>query len=374
VGDFVSRNDLYNVGRAYVLSTARKIDPQQVDVQGTDANIFVGSVSEIAYLCVLQLAYSVNRLFLDGAEGDDLDRYAWDRYQLLRKGASAALGAVLFSRVLGTGPAGTVSAGTSITSASGFKYITTTAGSFTTSTGAPSDTSATANVRAVQAGKLSQVGANSLTAFTSPGAIFDPTVTVNNPLATAGGEDVEDDDTFRERIRGYWVAQQRGILSAIQYGAIQVPGVVSAQAVEVIGPAATPVRLVYLYIADSSGVASAALAATVLQALGNWRAAGIQVIVFPSMPQIVSVALHLTFVAGTDTIGVGAQVQAAVLNYVNSLGTNQPLTLQDLGAVLVRFKSQGLIPGQGSVVSPAGDVQPVPGQTLRAFASGITLV
>src|ERR1700679_2505157 len=105
MGDFVSRLDLQNTGRAYLLSKSTKIDPQQVDVQGTDANIFVGSVSEIAYLVVLQLAYSINRLFLDGAEGDDLDRYAWDRYQLTRKGASAAVGSEVLSRLSASNPA-----------------------------------------------------------------------------------------------------------------------------------------------------------------------------------------------------------------------------------------------------------------------------
>jgi uncharacterized phage protein gp47/JayE len=375
MADLVSRNDLYQVGRSYLIAKAIKIDPQQVDVQGTDANIFVGSVSEIAYLCILQLAYSINRLFLDGAEGDDLDRYAWDRYQLLRKGASAALGLETFSRVLATNPAGTIPAGTVLKSQSGFNYLTTTSATFTSGTGAVSDTVAVAAVRAVQAGKLSQVGANSLTAFANPSQVFDPSITCNNLFATAGGEDVEDDDTFRERVRGYWTAQQRGILSAIQYGAIQTPGVVSAQAVEVITNTGAPARLVYLYIADSSGVANLVLAATVVQNLGNWRAAGIQVIVFPTVPQIVSVSMHLVFAAGVNTSALSASVQAAVLNYVNSLPANGTLQLSALYSVLQRYASQGLIVSTpGTIVSPTGDLVPTPGQTLRALASGITLV
>lgn len=373
MGDFVSRNDLYNVGRSYILSKATKIDPQQVDVQGTDANIFVGSVSEIAYLCILQLAYSVNRLFLDGAEGDDLDRYAWDRYQLTRKGASAALGSELLYRTQATNPAGTVPAGTVINSQSGFQYITTTAGNFTSATGAKSDTQVTVAIRAVQAGKLSQVGANSLTAFAAAGALFDQSIRCNNVVATAGGEDVEDDDTFRERIRGFWTAQQRGILSAIQYGAIQTPGVVSAQAVEVITDTGTPARLVYLYIADSSGVANAQLVALTQQVLNNYRAAGIQVIVFGTIPQLVQVVLHLAFQAGVDTVGLSANIQAAVLNYVNSLSANGTLYLSALNSVLQRFAAQGLIVGQGTIQSPTGDLVPAPGQTLRALSSGIVL-
>src|SRR5260221_476101 len=88
----------------------------------------------------------------------------------------------------------------------------------------------------------------------------DATLQVTNPLTTAGGEDVEDDDTFRARIRDFWRTARRGILAAIEFGAKTVPGVVSAQAVEALSVGAAPARVVNLYIADSSGVSSEALA------------------------------------------------------------------------------------------------------------------
>ena len=118
--DFVSRLALYGIGRNYVLSRAAKINPQQVDTQGSDINLVVGGGSEVAYAVVLQLVNSFNRLTLDGAVGDDLDRYALDRYgnQLPRKGAAAALGLEVFSRTSPTNIVWVPQSSSLITSAS----------------------------------------------------------------------------------------------------------------------------------------------------------------------------------------------------------------------------------------------------------------
>jgi hypothetical protein len=85
--DLPSRLDLFAVGRAYVLTRATRVQPEQVDVQGSNVNLVVGSTSEVGFYLVKQLAYQIARLFIDSAEGEDLDRLAWDRYQLVRKGA-----------------------------------------------------------------------------------------------------------------------------------------------------------------------------------------------------------------------------------------------------------------------------------------------
>jgi hypothetical protein len=370
--DLPSRLALYSIGRNYVLQRATKIDPGQIDTEGSDVNIFVGSNSVVADTIVKQLGYSVAKLFLDGATGDDLDRLAFDRYNLTRKGAAAALGACTFTRVAFTAGAGIIPAGTALQALNGSQYITTSVANF----GATSLTSA-ANIRAVQAGKAAQVGTNALTAFTNQGAIFDRSITVTNALATAGGEDVEPDDTFRSRIRTFWNTARRGILSAIVQGALSVPGVVSAQAIEALNTQGQPARLVLLYIADSTGVANLQLAQAVQVALNDYRAAGIFVSVQTSLPQIVGIVLNLVFQANIDTTTLGNLVQAAVVSYVNSLPVNGTLTLAGLYSVLQRFVSQGLIVSSGvssgTIVSPIGDLVPMIGQTLRTTTANVQI-
>jgi len=196
---------------------------------------------------------------------------------------------------------------------------------------------------------------------------------VNNDSTTAGGEDVEDDDTFRNRIRNFWLTVRRGVLSAIEYGATSVPGVVSAQAVEALNSFGQPARIVNLYIADSSGVASQALANQVAVSLGDYRAAGIAVVITTSMPQIISISLALTFAAGTDTVALSENIRAAIVEFVNSLPVNGTLYLIQLGAVLQRFANSGLIVGESSIASPVGDVVPTLGQTIRTQINYVTL-
>ena len=366
--DLPTRADLYSIGRSYLVARAKKIDPAQVDIEGSDANIFVGSPSVVADYIVKQLGFSVAAQTLDGAEREDLDRYAFDRYQLPRKGAVAARGQVRFFRTVATVGAGSIAANTRLRTLTGVEYITTTTASF-----GVGDLEAVSNVRAIEAGKSSQVGSNSIRQFVTPGSVFDGSIQVTNDIPMAGGEDAEQDDEFRARIRDFWRSARRGILAAIEFGARTVPGVVSALAVETLNLIGEPTRLVELFIADSSGVANRQLADDVDVALAEYRAGGINVIIYTSLPFLVSVVLKLSFRANVDTIALTEEIRNAVVSYVNSLPVNGPLYVGELMVVLSRFKDDGLIVDGGSVVAPVGDLVPTPGQTLRTVLGNVTV-
>lgn len=368
MADLPTRLDLFAIGRAYLLSRARRIDPGEVDVLGSDANLFVGSSSVIASVAIRQLTYAIGRFLLATATDEDLDRLAFDRYGEARKGASPATGYVRLWRTTATAGAGSLPIGTKITSLSGADYVTTTVANF-----GPTDLVATSlvGVVAVQAGKVTQVGANYLRKFSTPGALFDSTIQVTNDKPTAGGEDREDDETFRSRLRNFWLSARRGTGPAIEYGALTVPGVVSAMAIEAL-EGVNPARIVNLFISDSSGVASAQMVAAVQVALADYRAAGITVIVWPSTPSLVSVLLRLSFLSGVDTVALATNVVAAIVEYINSLPVNAALRVKELAAVLVRYKQDGLVITDDSIVAPAGDIIPLPGQTLRATLTTVT--
>lgn len=369
LADLPSRLDLQALGRDYWRQNAKKVDPSIVDVDGSDANLFVGSSSVVADAVVKQIGFNVNRLTLAGAEDEDLDRYAWDRYQLTRKGASPALGTVRIFRAAATAGSGSVPVNTSLKTISGAEYITTSVANF-----GPSDLSTLANVRAAQAGKSSQVGKNAIRKFSQPSLLFDATLQVTNDDVTAGGEDTEDDETFKNRIQKFWTTARRGTLGAIEFGAISVPGVVSAQAIEALSGSGLPARVVNLYIADSSGVASQALADQVIAALDDYRAGGIAVVISTSIPLIVSIQLALSFEAGVDTVTLTQQIQAAIVEYVNSLPVNGTLLVAGLFSVLQQFFSDGVVAQQSSIVAPVGDLVPAIGQTIRTTTASVQVV
>ncbi len=372
MAELYSRLDLYAIGRRYIRTRAERIDPNMIDVEGSDINLFVGSSAFMANAVSRQNLERITALQLDSARGDDLDRLAFDRYQMYRKGAAAALGTVEFTRTNATAGAGSIPIGTKLISLSGIEYFTITTANFA-ATG-PSSLLTNANVRAAQAGKDFQVGANQIRRFDKPSLLFDPTIAVNNSNPSAGGEPAEVDDVFRERVRGFWTAARRGTLGAIEFGAQEVPGVASAQAVEILDDLGRPNRFVELFIADSSGVASNALAQQVDQALIEYRPAGIFVGINTSRPQIVDIIYRPTFVAGADTITLSEEIRNAIVEYINSLRVNEPLLLDALGAVFARFKPDGLIPYRTSLLEPLGDLIPTPGSTLRTRPENVQVI
>jgi len=366
--DLPTRLDLFAVGRGHLLARATKIDPNQVNVRGSDANIIVASESFVAFEVVKQLAQKMNALLLDGASGEDLDRWLWDRYLQARIGASASLATVKFFRPA-AGVGGSILPGTKVASLTGIEFLT-----ITTATFAAGDLSQTAIARSVLAGVVTKVGRNQVRIIREPGLLFDSTIQVTNDDPSAGGEDRQLDEDAKENARAFWTAVRRGTLSAIEYGAKQVPGAVSAQAVESFDGRGMPARVLTLYVADSSGIANEALGASVSANLEEWRAAGIAVIMSTSTPQIVDIKLRLTFRAGVDTSSLTEQVIAAVVELVNGLKVNETLRRADLLGVLTRFKAAGVIPSNDSVVEPVGDLVPATGKTLRTTTSNVQVL
>lgn len=352
-----------------MLTRAAKIDPSQVDTQGSDVNLYVGIASVLGYQIVLSLMQSINSLLLDGAFDEDLDRYGLDRYQLARKGAAAALGSVRIYRATTAAGVGNVPANTKLLTLNGIEYITQNGASFSATT-----LTMSVDVRAVQAGKTSQAGANQIRQFATPGDLFDQTLQVNNDLPTAGGEEAEDDDTYRERIRDFWNTARRGTLSAIAFGAKTVDGVVSSVATEVLTSDNKPARVVLLRVADSSGSSSNALGAAVVVALDEYRAAGIAVVVSNSVPQLISIQLKLTFLGNVDSTTIAEAVRGAIVEFVNSVAVGETLLKSSLYGVLTRFTSVGLVVSQDSIVAPVGDLVPNTGMTLRTRFDLVTVV
>lgn len=367
--DLPSRLDLQQTGRSYVIDHNPRIDPNQVDTEGSDVNIFVGSMAAVAFQLVLQLAYKLAGLFLDSCFDELLDRYAWDRYQEVRKGASNAVTTVQITRSTFDAGAGEVPVGTKIATLTGIEYITTTIAVF-----GASDLVSSCKVKAVQAGKNTQTGKNTLRQFMEPGLLFDQTLQVNNEEASAGGEDVEDDDTFKTRLRNFFITARRGTLAAIEQGGIQTPGVVSAKAEEVLTSGAEPARIVKLYIADGSGIASKALAYQTRINLDDWRAAGIGVVVDTSIPYIITIKLKLVFKANVDTDTLARSIRGAVQTYVNNLPVNGKLTIGGLYSILEGYKTAGLIPDENTIVEPVADVVPDLGVAIRTTPANIQLV
>lgn len=371
--DIPSFSCLFRIGRDEALAKNDKLSREAIERQGADANALMAAGAAMADEVGGQIADLAAALFLGSAVADNLDRLVFDRYGLTRKPATASIGSVEFSTVVASPTTFTIPTGVVLQTSEGLQFITTESGVFSVGTTGP----VVLAVRSVLAGndQDAKIGAiNSIvTAITSQ-----PTdLSATNIFATAGGDDVELDASLRERARRFFVAARRGTGPAIEAAALNVSGIKTATAFEVLDVVGRPVRLVQLVVADAFTeqfvafdtvpprfeIQSQAITTAVNEALADVRPFGTFVQVIVSNTVIQPVQLTLSFLAGANVNGAALQARAAVTNFMNALPPGAPLIIQEL---LDRLR---LVPGlrfTGSeIASPAGDVIAAPLQVLR---------
>lgn len=376
--DLPNLADLQRIGRDAMLSQNGALRREIIERAGTDANIFLAAISAVGDEVMGQLAHVATALYLDSATGQDLTRLVFDRYGLVRKNASPALGSVSFTTVNPALAAFTIPTGTVVSTSGGTQYLTLTTEIFGLGSVGP----LVIAVRSTLGGLGQQAAANTINSIASQIAGAPADLRVNNPLATSGADDAEADESLRDRARQFFTTARRGTLGAIVAGALAVPGVQRAAAFEVLDTLGQPARAVQLVVADAftdSLVASnppayqaqsQQLAVVVANALGDVRAAGITVNVTVAQVVLQGLQLGLTFRAGFDANEVAQQARAMLAAYVNSLAPGATLfrsTLTDLLRTI-----HGLLVTGNEVLVPAGDVVPLALQVLRTTVGSVT--
>lgn len=362
--DLPTRLDLLAIARTYIRTRAAKIDPAQVDIIGSDVNLFVGSNMVVANEVMNQLAAAVAKLLVDGASGEDLDRLAWDRFQMVRKPAAPGLVTLSFSRLSVLAGAGAVPINTRVQTDTAIDFVTTTQATFGAST-----LISQCAARSVQAGQLNRAAPGAIVRIPEIGALWDKTLRVTNPDASAFSADRESDEDFRSRIKSAWNTSRRGTLLAIEQGALATAGVASASAVEALTGGTQPARVVQVFIADQDGMGGSNITID----LSEYRAAGIQAIPVYSVTQYVDIQLRLTFLAGRQTDILTEEIRTAILGTVNQCPVNGILYRAALLETLKSFADDGLVYDNGSLLDPTGDLVPDLGKTIRTTIDRITV-
>jgi uncharacterized phage protein gp47/JayE len=373
VADLPKLNDLLGIARDEILARNALISQDAVNRDGSDVNVLLAAMAAMSEEVVMQLAYVAGGLFLDSATGDQLDRYAQDRYGLIRKSASSSLGSVTFSLPTPAVVGFTIPDGTTLQALDGNQFLTIGDTVFNAV-----QSSLIVPVRSSLAGGGQNEKAGQITALVGAVAGAPDGLSVNNTLATAGASDDESDTSLRDRCRRFFITSRRGTLSALEAGALSVPGVVSAQAVEVLDALGRPARMVLLMIADqytdqyatysvvplAYQTQSQQLAASVYSGLDEYRAAGIYVQVQVAQVIMQPVTLNLTFLAGVDVDFTAVVAKAAIVNYINSLLPGDALNPASLQAVLRTVP--GLQITGAEIQSPLGVISVKPLQVLRS--------
>lgn len=186
-----------------------------------------------------------------------------------------------------------------------------------TTLSAPSS-SVSVPVVATVAGIAGNVPAGTLITSTIPSGL-----TLTQPSRAAGGNAAEDNESYRARYRLSLLARQQGTAAAIEFAARSVPSIRYAAVDETNITGAN--GYVAVFIADSTGEGSEALAALALAAIdfGDFggligaRSAGITVDVIAAVREEIALAYTVTVKAGSGI--VAADVKTAVLAYLQTL-------------------------------------------------------
>ena len=352
---FATRADLYSVGRAAIAATPGiKINPSVIDIPGSDLNIVVGTSSVMGEEVSARGAMALRGAFAELARGPALDRVLYDRYGLFRFSAQPSTVDLMLSRPGPGALTGTISAGSACQTPDGTQFgldvdVTWGAGQLT----------ATATATALQPGSGGNVAAGSITSWAT--SIFDPSITLTNPTPASGAIDAEQgtagDVTFLGRSRGFFPTIARGTLSAIQFGARQVPGVAVATAIEIENPTTGyPAAIVVLTVGDQNGNASSSLLKAVANALLAYRALGIYVMVLGGVVFQQAVQWTLSFLSGTNEALAESRVRAVSVAVAQFLAPGATLLRSSL--ISAAQSVPGVIVGDSSLVTPAGISSP----------------
>lgn len=380
--DFPKAADLFRVFRDEAVSRSRRLTVNAVDRDGSDSNIMGYSAAVVGEEVIGQLATVEENFWLDSTRGAKLDKWAWDRYGMTRKQAAPALVEIAFSTTAGAPSAFAIPPGTKVATSDGKEFQTVVGIVYPQGSTGP----VVAVARSTLAGIDQNITAGAIKSITSFITGRPTDLTVTNPLAAAGGDNVEKDDEYKSRIRRFWKAARRGTKGALETGALAVPGVVRAVAVEGLQSYGYPSRAVTIVIADRftdalvrQGVAvpsyetqSQALAQLVKNSLLEYRGYGMPVSVIVSQVQLLAVVLRLRFqatVQNTDALALYARTLIA--QYINELDPGEAFVPVDAERLLRSVGGLDILGDE--IASPVGPVVPTsPYQVLRTSLGLVT--
>lgn len=368
MADAPTYDDLVLAGRQEILRKPTRFNPEIVDTDGSDVNVVVTTGASMSDEAAGFSAQALNELSLSTAAkvgGEVLDRFLWDRYQLVRFGAQQAVVPLVFSRT-DASVASSIDAGTIVATEDGQTFETVNDVVFAVGQIGPFTVTATNQTT----GTLGNSEAGAINTIISN--LADTTISVTNLEPAAGGDDEETDEAFADRGRDFFVNARRGTRRAIRTGCLSTPGVAQATVVEDLTPDGDPTFRVQAIVSDTNGQANAALATNVRDRLEEFRALGVPVRVFAGTPQYVDLVIEgITFAAGANTTTLIDQLRAAVVTAVNQLDPGQTL---ERATIIAALKSvRDVFVPDTAVVAPAGDLVPTGSGTIRTTSARVSI-
>lgn len=362
-----TRADFARIARNRIRITPdAQLDPAAVDKTGSTLNILVNGAAALAEELDARSAARFAEQIVAGARGEGLDRLILERSKgrLPRKTASAATIDLQLYRTSAAAGEGQVDAGTEIL-AGGLTWTLDTSVIFSKLTLKGGLVTATCTTL----GDAGNGVRADIYGFKNPGSIFDPTLVVEAQasaepaagIASAGGDEVESDEAYRDRY-ALWDAGLDRSLLFLAAGVLGVDGVAVADAVEDLDGDGIVTGGVTIYFGDRYGRANTALVRRVAAAMSKFRLLGQTVRAVGTSPIFLEVSLQFAVLDSSDVVRVRQEARALLVSFINKMLPGSTLlreTIREVlsaveGLVFLESAPFGLEPG-----SP-GDMDRVP--------------
>lgn len=303
-----SFDDLYELARAELFTRRPELALNEGDV----TDFWLASIAAIGEYVAHHATVLAKRTYIDGATGEDLERLIEDHFVVSKGQATAASGTVAFSRLTTANGSGSIPSGTTVgtdfnTLGQRLEFTTDSTVVF-----GASDTVKTVTVTATVTGP--EGDANEETVVNIVDAVFDANITVSNPQAIAGGNNVETDAQYRDRARKFYTTLRRGTLAALEYGALQVPSVRYATASQ-----NDETGLVTVFVTDDAGNSNVEMIDDVTAELVDWQVAGVVPRVVGGILCQVNMTIALVTRAGFDVSAMETAIADTVTEEVARL-------------------------------------------------------
>ena len=367
----MSLEEFKRIVRARVLSVENaEIDVSQIDKPGSALNILAVDVAgSLAEECDARSAARIASRLAATSNGNDLDVTIAElsHGKLARKTATASKIVLYMSRPAPVVGDSYLKPGTEIL-AGGLTFKLDHGVNFA---------DAQTGKQAVY-GTCTTLGSNTCVSFTSAAfkrpaeldtdytiSLFltPPSDTEQQTVFSVGGDDREGDEDFKARF-AVWDAGTDRNLDFIKAGALAIPGIKYAEAIERLSASGVPTGAVDLYVGDANGRANAALVEKVRAQSRNFRLPGQAVFYYGTNPSIQTIVLLFGILDGYTQQNVIDQAIAAVVEAVNKIKPGKTFyrsivqtALQSVdGVVLLDAAPYGC-------TTPAADVVPSSGST-----------
>ena len=298
---------------------------KELDEPGVIYAIFQAVAGELEQL-YKELEATLDRAFVDTAQGQDLDRIA-ALLGVRRKQGSRAIGVLRFYRDTPTDRDYLIPKGTRARTPllADKTYL-----SFETTQDAvlqAGQTYVDIPAQAVDVGSAYNVASEKILIIETP---VQGASKVTNPEAFTGGTDPESDEEYRSRIPMYLDALKRATADALKSAVLSVEGVQDV----IVQDGSTPGTVEITVVETSFDMGE------VEAIVEQYKGAGIQATVQTATTTAVDASFDLYVVAGYDSDSVKTAAEQAVTDYLNDLGLGQ--TAQIAEVIVAVMKVEGV--------------------------------